>query len=195
MIAQSSQLILGVLQFNSFALCFLDFLFFRREFVLRFRIFYDFHFFGCAVHEEHIIAEEYRESLSVHLKGRLFILFVGHFPICQVAAITAHRTNSDRNGCTTQIRRILIEQLVEIRILGFMVFGAMNQFINIALLLKITGIDAFNSIPVFIDNANQIGERLAINTNSFIEIYTTINDSYLIARCNIQSTHLPYGSL
>lgn len=64
-----------------------------------------------------------------------------------------------------------------------MVFGAMNQFINIALLLKITGIDAFNSIPVFIDNANQIGERLAINTNSFIEIYTTINDSYLIARC------------
>lgn len=71
----------------------------------------------------------------------------------------------------------------------------MNQLVNIALLLKITGIDAFNSIPVFVDNANQVGECLAINSNGLIEIYAAVDDSHLIAGCNIQSTHLPCGTL
>lgn len=76
-----------------------------------------------------------------------------------------------------------------------MIFGAMNQLVNIAPLLKAACINAFDSLPVFIDNTNQVGERLALNSNGLIEIYAAVDDSYLIAGCNIQSTHLPCGSL
>lgn len=76
-----------------------------------------------------------------------------------------------------------------------MIFGAMNQFVNIAALLKAAGINAFDSIPVFIDNTNQVGECLAINTNSFIKVYAAVDDSHLIAGCNVQSTHLLCSSL
>ena len=74
-----------------------------------------------------------------------------------------------------------------------MVFCTMNQFVNIALLFKAACSDGFNCISVFIDNTNQKGKCLAIDAYRIIEIHTTVDDSYFIARCDGQGAHLLYS--
>lgn len=51
------------------------------------------------------------------------------------------------------------------------------------------------SIPVLADNTNQVGERFLIYTNRIDKVDTAVDDSDLIAGCNIQSTHLLYNSV
>lgn len=83
----------------------------------------------------------------------------------------------------------------EFLIFGFTVFIAMNQLFDIALLFQGSGSYAFYGIPVLADNTNQVGERFLIYTNRIDKVDTAVDDSDLIAGCNIQSTHLLYNSV
>lgn len=74
-------------------------------------------------------------------------------------------------------------------------FIAMNQLFDIALLFQGSGSYAFYGIPVLADNTNQVGERFLIYTNRIDKVDTAVDDSDLIAGCNIQSTHLLYNSV
>ena len=80
-------------------------------------------------------------------------------------------------------------------IFGFTVFIAMNQLFDIALLFQGFGSYAFYGIPVLADNTNQVGERFLIYMNRIDKVDTAVDDSDLIAGCNIQSTHLLYNSV
>ena len=71
----------------------------------------------------------------------------------------------------------------------------MNQLFNIASLLQSSGGYAFYSIPVLVDNTNQVGECFPIYTNRIVKVDTAVDNSDLIAGCNIQSTHLPQSIL
>ena len=83
-----------------------------------------------------------------------------------------------------------MEHFIEFLIFGFTVFIAMNQLFDIALLFQGSGSYAFYGISVLADNTNQVGERFLIYTNRIDKVDTAVDDSDLIARCNIQSTHL-----
>ena len=122
-------------------------------------------------------------------------MLVGVFPISKITAVAAHCTDSSCNGCTAQVRRILMEHFIEFLIFGFTVFIAMNQLFDIALLFQGSGSYAFYGIPVLADNTNQVGERFLIYTNRIDKVDTAVDDSDLIAGCNIQSTHLLYNSV
>ena len=88
-----------------------------------------------------------------------------------------------------------MEHFIEFLIFGFTVFIAMNQLFDIALLFQGSGSYAFYGIPVLADNTNQVGERFLIYTNRIDKVDTAVDDSDLIAGCNIQSTHLLYNSV
>lgn len=66
---------------------------------------------------------------------------------------------------------------------------------GIALLFQGSGSYAFYGIPVLADNTNQVGERFLIYMNRIDKVDTAVDDSDLIAGCNIQSTHLLYNSV
>nr|DAP23184.1 MAG TPA: hypothetical protein [Caudoviricetes sp.] len=63
------------------------------------------------------------------------------------------------------------------------------------LLLQSSGSYAFYGVPILVDNTNQVGECLLIYTNCVVKADTAVDDSDLIAGCNIQSTHLPQSIL
>lgn len=63
-------------------------------------------------------------------------MLVGVFPISKITAGTAHCTDSSCNGCTAQVRRILMELFIEFQIFEFTVFIAVNQLFDIASLLQ-----------------------------------------------------------
>ena len=84
---------------------------------------------------------------------------------------------------------------IELWIFGFAVFIAMNQLFDIALLFQGSGGYAFYGIPILVDNTNQVGECFLIYTNRIVKVDTAVDNSDLIAGCNIQSTHLLYNSV
>ena len=88
-----------------------------------------------------------------------------------------------------------MEHFIEFLIFGFTVFIAMNQLFDIALLFQGFGSYAFYGISVLADNTNRVGERFLIYTNRIDKVDTAVDDSDLIAGCNIQSTHLLYNSV
>lgn len=88
-----------------------------------------------------------------------------------------------------------MEHFIGFLIFGFTVFIAMNQLFDIALLFQGSGSYAFYGIPVLADNTNQVGERFLIYMNRINKVDTAVDDSDLIAGCNIQSTHLLYNSV
>ena len=65
---------------------------------------------------------------------------------------------------------------------------------NLSQGVKAEGIN-IGEIPVLADNTNQVGERFLIYTNRIDKVDTAVDDSDLIAGCNIQSTHLLYNSV
>ena len=140
---------------------------------------------------DELYSNAYIYTLPSDLEGML----VGVFPISKITAIAAHCTDSSCNCCTAQVRRILMEHFIEFLIFGFTVFIAMNQLFDIALLFQGSGSYAFYGIPVLADNTNQVGERFLIYTNRIDKADTAVDDSDLIAGCNIQSTHLLYNSV
>lgn len=122
-------------------------------------------------------------------------MLVGVFPISKITAGTAHCTDSSCNGCTAQVRRILMEHFIEFRIFEFTVFIAVNQLFDIALLFQSSGSYASYSIPIVVDNTNQVGECFLIYTNRIIKADTASDSSYLIAGSNLQSAHLLYNDI
>ena len=88
-----------------------------------------------------------------------------------------------------------MELFIEFRIFEFTVFIAVNQLFDIALLFQSSGSYASYSIPIVVDNTNQVGECLLIYTNRIDKVDTAVDDSDLIAGCNIQSTHLLNNSV
>lgn len=88
-----------------------------------------------------------------------------------------------------------MELFIEFQIFEFTVFIAVNQLFDIASLLQSSGSYASYSIPIVVDNTNQVGECLLIYTNRIDKVDTAVDDSDLIAGCNIQSTHLLNNSV
>ena len=142
-----------------------------------------------------LLALQEQEPELLQKAEQVLFMLVGVFPISKITAVAAHCTDSSCNCCTAQVRRILMEHFIEFLIFGFTVFIAMNQLFDIALLFQGSGSYAFYGIPVLADNTNQVGERFLIYTNRIDKVDTAVDDSDLIAGCNIQSTHLLYNSV
>ena len=88
-----------------------------------------------------------------------------------------------------------MEHFIEFLIFGFTVFIDMKQLLDISMLLQGSVSYAFYCIPVLAYKTNQVGERFLIYTNRIDKVDTAVDDSDLIAGCNIQSTHLLYNSV
>lgn len=88
-----------------------------------------------------------------------------------------------------------MEHFIEFRIFEFTVFIAVNQLFDIALLFQSSGSYASYSIPIVVDNTNQVGECFLIYTNRIIKADTAADSSYLIAGSNLQSAYLLYNDI